>query len=264
MEMEYFIKWNKFTDDILYNNRFFSKCELLDEIKTVLLKQEMFLNKNMELYRGRIYVTDDYNENFAITSARSQHSQNSDQFHIKVSNNVLKDGNIWGYTKEESGMPPRNQTKDGRANPKYIPYFYLANNIETCLIESRANLKTPVSIATYRINKSKRIAQCSIDKESSKKLSDFEQFLLQNIHSALSHPAESDKDYIISQYISEVAKLLGFDGISFKSSRLNGGINYTFYNDYYFEFLGSEIHEISDIKIVSRKLLPPKYISSNV
>jgi len=64
-----------------------------------------------------------------------------------------------------------------------------------------------------------------------------------------------------TQYITEYIKTynfngLEFDGIAFSSSRNEDGVNLTLFDDSACKFLGSSIHEVTEIKVKSRRLLP--------
>lgn len=78
-----------------------------------------------------------------------------------------------------------------------------------------------------------------------------------NINRVFSSPSSAgDKDYIVSQYITEYIKTLAYKGIVFNSSRNKGGENITLFNDYACEWITSEIYAVTETKVKSQQILP--------
>jgi hypothetical protein len=173
--------------------------------------------------------------------------------------NEKESSSTWGYSKDESGMPPHEKAGLNRASPRYISYFYLAFDINTALAETKAVPKQIFSVAKYKTIKALKIVDlCKTDERFKEEdLTAEEWSLCLNICRAFSSPSlRNEKDYLISQYIAELIKTLGFEGIAFRSSRNRDGVNLTLFEDSACEFLGSELHEVTEIKVESKRLLP--------
>ena len=271
--------WHDFENELIYRNRFFPKTDsLLCMIKELTPILESSFEEGFDWYRAREFNVNKYNPNdydflsedewenennkFLDTLLFYNASMNSDNL-----NTILKSkyeestrSSVWGYSKKDSGIPPRDYAGVNRASPRYISYLYLADNIDTALAEVRAQVGQPISVAKYRLLKTLKIVDlCRIHEVFNDKSSYTELFLCIQINKAFSSPAiSSDKDYLVSQYIAEFIKTLGYDGIAFDSARNFGGINLTLFDDSKCDFLGSEVHEVTSIKIKSKRILPPK------
>lgn len=57
--------------------------------------------------------------------------------------------------------PRRDRTKEGRANPKGIPYLYTANDKETAIAEVRPWIGAYVSIAELKVVRPLTIVNCT-------------------------------------------------------------------------------------------------------
>lgn len=135
-------------------------------------------------------------------------------------------------------IPKAEKSRNGRANPDWIPCLYLSDKLETALSEVRPWIKEKVSIAIFRVIKDLKI----IDFSGIEPLSDFyfkepedkvkEKEVWTRVNRAFSQPVtieDQDKDYIPTQIISELFKSSGFDGIKYKSM-LTSGNNYALFN----------------------------------
>lgn len=128
--------------------------------------------------------------------------------------------NFWGYSAKESFVPPRECTKDMRANYKYIPYLYCASNPYTALVEVRPRFGSCVSIATIQVNEKVTLLDFTL-RDLPKRMTDTKMNLFSDLSYLFSKPIayEDDTiDYIPTQYVAEYVKNLGYDGIAFESS----------------------------------------------
>lgn len=144
------------------------------------------------------------------------------------------------YKKENLGCPPPETVNNGRANPIGIPYLYLCNDMETTFYEVRARFKDRVSVGDFKIKRDLTIV--SLTSLSSLYLSshsgDFvtdvkHKLLLNDIAKDMSKPLsryDTELDYVPTQFICELCKINGADGISFKSSLNENGINYVLFD----------------------------------
>jgi len=158
--------WLRFKNELIYKNRFFpSDNEILDLIDKIIIPYlQDTIKKDSEWFRAREYLTDfptvftiedllqmseDKRENeqqaifdfllyyavkgFRDYSKRREVIDSLSELSAKIKNKVKT--SVWGYSKEDSGMPPCEKAGLNRASPKYIPYLYLANDSNTALAE---------------------------------------------------------------------------------------------------------------------------------
>jgi hypothetical protein len=281
-------EWLDFQDDLIYSNRFFPKLDTLNKIKKLIVKCDDYIDEGEILFRAREYVINfSLNELGLVTKEKMCEKLEKMMLRLLISTvnkehiwslymkepetiSLLKKKektSEWGYSKEESGKPNREKAGLNRASPKYISYLYLASDVNTSLAEARAQTKQKFSVAQYKITKPLHIVNFTKFPEISKDKKDLERSfaLYNNICQAFSAPSSSnEKDYIMSQYIAEYIKKLGFAGLSFDSSRRDGGINYTLFNDDACEFIKSELYVVKNIEIESERIFPTRKIMQEV
>jgi len=136
-------------------------------------------------------------------------------------------------------MQPRpDQSMEGRANPKGIPYLYLASERDTALAEVRPWIGSYVSICQFKTLKELRVVNCTMrskgdkiyPKEPSPKKR--EEAVWADIDREFARPvfpSDDVADYVPTQVIAELFKANGFDGIAYRSS-LGKGHNIAIYD----------------------------------
>lgn len=133
-----------------------------------------------------------------------------------------------GYQKGEMGAPPDDKATPGRANSKGISCLYLASKRKTTVKEIRAGAFDYVTVATFKLNRDVKVVDLSAITHSSPfyAKTDKVKYLLNEMHlrkieNDLAKPVssrDSDLDYLPTQYISDFAKLLGYDGVKYIST----------------------------------------------
>jgi hypothetical protein len=184
-------EWREFCDELIYNNRFFpSKAINLD-----VLNEHSILESNMpagdHLFRSRI-------------------SKNGDLL-----------------LPENMGAPPQQLSQSGRANPKGIPYLYLATDIQTALIEVRPKTTDLITIGRFILRSDLKIFDMSNPKiDDPVALGEALPAVISRLSfyrmlgEELSRPInEDDKEllYIPTQYLCEYIKNNNYDGVAYKS-----------------------------------------------
>lgn len=221
---ERIVDFEDFKKEIIYNNRFFPKHNIIDVVKKQALNYKFILKKDAELYRSRIFK-DDF----------SKQEVNGDE--------------IVGYDEKNSMAPNPEIAKAGRANPEKISYLYTSEDINTSIKEVRPMICSFVSVAEIKTLCDLTLFDISNFKSTNNdnvKVNEF--FSLNYGFSAINHG--NDIDYIPTQYIAELLKNLGFDGIKFESSLNKGGINITLFNHQdTCKFIKSKLYFISDIDV---------------
>lgn len=216
--------WDKFSEEIKSINRFHLINELdLEKFKSLFKHFEKRISKKEQFYRAR------------ICSDRK------------------------GHPLEKMGNPPAHLAKAGRANPEGISYLYLANEVKTTLYETRSSLFDYVSVGTFRIkeevDKDLKVVNLSSDTYDLFYLAEkesLEEVLLHRsftdkLEKELSKPrrkSDSELDYLPTQYLSELIKSMGFDGIEYQSSLYSGGYNIAIFNPEKLVCVDSKVYEI--------------------
>ncbi len=168
-----------------------------------------------------------------------------------------------GYPVKKMGKPPHKIAKSGRANPRGIPYLYLAQSIKTTMYEARATFLDYVSIGKYKLVEDITV----ISLRTSYQVSPWGDFSLEEyvknkpfldtLENDLAKPLrrqDNELDYLPTQYLCEYIKSLGYDGVEYGSSLHDEGINLVIFNDKKLECNSVEVHEISKIEIQSELL----------
>ena len=169
---------------------------------------ELTIKKDSSLlYRARVYYEE---KNIAERKCESASERNNNSF--------------LGYSKTGSFIPPKGAfVGNGRANPSGITYLYTANDPLTAIAEVNPPLKAEVSVATIVAKENLRIlnfanlhsASTGEDTARVKWIRDFVLALTRIYNTPV-----LDENYLLCQYVSEFAKNIGFDGISFRSSKV--------------------------------------------
>ena len=222
--------WDKFSEEIKTVNRFhFVNALDLEKLKSLFRYFEKTIIKGKKFYRARI------------------------------------SNDIKGYPIEKMGNPPNNLAKSGRANPNGISYLYLANDITTTLYEARASLFDYVSIGTFRLEENISVVNLSRSTYDVFRLAELESLEEVMIHGSfidkleqeLSKPrrkSDSELDYLPTQYLSELIKSMGFDGIEFKSSLYSEGYNAAIFYPEKFKCLDVNVYDINKINLEYTRL----------
>lgn len=136
-------------------------------------------------------------------------------------------------TPAEMGAPPADRASGGRANPVGIPYLYLAYSVDTCVYETRVANHTFVAVGKFYAERDLTVLNLadidapdffSVDEIES----DDEQIARVAFHRYLTalgdelrkpvRSTDQPTDYIPTQYLCELAKSLGLDGVLYASS----------------------------------------------
>ncbi|MFJ1378294.1 RES family NAD+ phosphorylase [Capnocytophaga canimorsus] len=219
------LSWDKFSDEIKNVNRFHFVNSLdLEKLKSLFKNFEKEIIRGKKFYRARI-------------------CENKD-----------------GYQASEMGNPPAHLTKSGRANPEGISYLYLANDTITTLYEVRASLFDYVSVGTFRLEDNIKIINLSQKTYDIFRLSEMEsldeviihKLFIEKLEKELSKPrrrSDSELDYLPTQYLSELIKSMGYDGIEFSSSLYESGLNLVIFNPEKLRCIDVKLYDIENISL---------------
>lgn len=179
-------------------------------------------------------------------------------FRARINNNSHK------FPCDEMGKPPIKKAIDnrGRGNPKGIPYLYLASNENTAISEVKPSKNIIITVGKFIVNNELSVIDLRNPQIDSpfkygeeleyciKNLS-----LLKSLGSELSRPVNDELDYLPTQYLCELIKGVGHDGLIYKSF-LGNGYNILIYNDYKLECFETWNVEVTDIKYEYQKVVP--------
>ncbi len=173
-------------------------------------------------------------------------------------------------------IPRRYLASEGRANPKGIPYLYLATNKETAMSELRPWKGSAISVGQFQIKKNLSIINCSLlhDKfiryipgPNSKEPDDDkkEEAVWSNIDESFSRPvtpSDDRADYVPTQIISEFFKNNGYDGVEYKSL-LGTGCNIALFDIDSAEQINCFLYEAKEISIKFDEIDNPYFVSKS-
>ncbi len=218
------LKWEEFKQELKHSNRYFpQKSPDYNHLKT-LLNYIILPDTNISelFYRARINI------------------------------------DIECIDREHMGKPPVKLASAGRANPLGISYLYTASNKDTAIAEVRPHMQDLITIATFKSNEKLIFADLRNPKHivSPFKLpeggiADLD-FLL-HLGEELSKPIlprVAHLEYLSSQYLCELIKHCGFDGVVYKSS-VGDGDNYAIFSDSKLEAIETEVYSVDNIEITS-------------
>jgi len=165
----------------------------------------------------------------------------------------------------EMGKPPLVESKDGRANPKGISYFYGASDEKTAIAESRPYKSEAVCVAKFKVHKKislidlrdpkRTISPFGLDDDTLSLLYREHMPFLGHLSGTLSKPVlphKKELEYLPTQYLCELIKYNKFNGIVFKSS-LEKGDNCVFFDDSFLKGVKVETYIVSDTMVKSVK-----------
>jgi len=152
--------------------------------------------------------------------------------------------------------PVPGEAKEGRANPKGIPYLYVATQKETALSEVRPWVGSSISLAQVKILRDVVVIDCSmkhpsesfyLDKPDPEKK---ESAVWSDIDRAFSEPvtpSDGVADYVPTQIIAEVFRTNGFDGIAYRSRFGKKGFNVALFDLAIAEVINCSLYEAKDL-----------------
>lgn len=186
--------WDIFKKYLRNENRFHSKYINLEILERVLRETETLIPPGKKFYRAR----------------------------------VSNEKGCRGYAKSEMGAPPDDVASAGRANSKGQSCLYLSNDRKTTIKEIRAHAFDYVTIATFKTKREIRVLDLSSITHTSPFYATGNRISylinekhLSKIENDLAKPMsrwDSDLDYLPTQYISDFAKYLGYDGVKYYST----------------------------------------------
>lgn len=290
MEAHNYELWEQFKNQLLYQNRFYSKHPIVHQIQEKSAISTKTLYKGAVFYRARKYTRNDYYnktikyilEKSGRTTAEIKDIQDNlstnlqsllvaphlfSNFEEKDTEPSLKSAwKKWkkhvrfkGYNRKESSAPPSDIISVGRINPAHIRYLYLSEDKYTPIYEMRPIIGQKISLARFKLNRNVKVYDLTLaPQDNSCALHGVDDGLYIAIKSMFSKPNEGqESEYLPTQFIAEEIKRMGFDGIRYNSALNAGGINLVLFNPEDCTAVSSDLIVVNNIKITYES--PYKY-----
>lgn len=240
--------WYDFKDAVFYENRYFVKHKLLEMLANYMSENILDIEIGHIYYRARIIDDSCIGEHMIC---KCYCLPEGEEPAVKY---VGKANPFKGLTKEASFVPPKNvMVGEGRANPKYVKYLYVAESPTTAMYEVRPFIWDAVNIAKIRVNEPLKIADIAVELDLSQNSeATTAMWVMKMIQNAFSKPTNNTDDYLPTQVIAEYIRSLGYDGIRFSSSLHYGGVNLTIFNYEKCEAVSSQDFRVEGMKITAR------------
>lgn len=172
------------------------------------------------------------------------------------------------------GMKPiPNWQTEGRANPRGIPYLYLATTKDTALAEVRPWIGSEISVAQFQVRRDLTIIDCSVHHSSDifpRVVFDSsmtrEDGMWAAIDRAFATPvAKGDEggDYIPTQIIAEMFNREGFDGIVYKSLLSEDGFNLVLFDPDAANVVTRSLYRATSVAFDFESMMVDYYVSGD-
>lgn len=133
----------------------------------------------------------------------------------------------------EMGAPPPELAVAGRSNPAGISYFYLASDIDTALSEVRSQAGHYVSVGKFEFENLKVVdfsdmrdtySPFLLDETAKVRAHAEKLALFEAVAVEMSKPVtgRQELEYLPTQYVCEMLKSFGFEGVRYRSSQGEG------------------------------------------
>jgi hypothetical protein len=131
----------------------------------------------------------------------------------------------------ERMKPLSGRASEGRANPKGIPYLYLATNRDTALAEVRPWIGSFISVGQFKTLRELRLVNCTTHQRGFRfylkepSAEEREESVWADIDRAFARPvspSDDIADYVPTQIVAELFKANNFDGVAYRSSLGDG------------------------------------------
>jgi hypothetical protein len=171
----------------------------------------------------------------------------------------------------ERMKPSTGESSEGRANPKGIPYLYLATHRDTALAEVRPWLGALISVAQFKTMRKLKVINCSGTEDrhliylEEPEPPEREKAVWCDIDRAFSKPITSgDKtaDYVPTQIIADLFRANGFDGIVYRSA-LGEGHNVALFDLDAAELINCSLFEAKEIKYEFSQAASPYFVKKH-
>lgn len=227
-------------------NRAFIDCELLEVFKSNFVKLEIALKKDYITYRARAYKEPNYGPyaKYLINAHPANEKDLAENHDLELGELV----GFCGYNKEDSFVNPNKYSvEEGRCNYKYSPCLYAAENERVAISELKPLIREVISVAKIKNKEDLKLLNLRLNQEN-EIINAIAKFFIQS-------PTLDNPDaYIYTQIISAYVRSFGYDGISYSSCQVYGGVNYAIFNYDKCEPISSKLCYVTNILIESEEI----------
>ncbi|MBZ5669962.1 MAG: RES family NAD+ phosphorylase [Acidobacteriia bacterium] len=169
----------------------------------------------------------------------------------------------------ERMKPLRNRSRENRANPKGIPYLYLATDQDIAVAEVRPWIGSYVSIAQFALKRDVRVVNCVTDDHrlmmyfGEPEPEERERAVWRDIDRAFSQPVTPDDntaDYAPTQVVAEFFRENGLDGVAYGSS-LGLGHNVALFDTEVAVLVNCGLRQIRGVKLDASPAANPYFVT---
>lgn len=170
------------------------------------------------------------------------------------------------YPYEACRMKPlQYKAADGRANPRGIPYLYLARTKETAISEVRPWVGSYVSCGQFCVKRPLTVVNCTDHDKRNNLYIDFktlnsyepeplerERVIWSDIGTAFSRPIDRADDtafYVPTQILAELFKKMGMDGVIYQSNFGENGYNICLFDTDDADLVDCSLFEIKSVSV---------------
>ncbi len=154
---------------------------------------------------------------------------------------------VSGYNEVNSKEPPVGFSISGRANPAYSSYLYAAEDMYTACSEIKTIQRSLISVARFQTQRNLNMIDFYSVRQTKEKYDAGNGVIMYDklvllIAFAFSMPNNNEDNYYLTQYIADLVRKYGYDGIVYRSF-FSDKRNYVIFNcaPNYVRFLDSEI-----------------------
>ena len=172
----------------------------------------------------------------------------------------------------ERMKPLPDRAVEGRANPKGIPYLYLATNRDTALAEVRPWIGSLVSVGQFKTLRPLRVVNCASDHKGSRVYVGGEpspdvreRHVWLDIDRAFARPvtpSDDVADYVPTQILAELFTANGFDGVAYRSA-LGPGHNVALFDVGAAEILNCFVWEAKCVSLEFAEAATPYFLKAS-
>ncbi|GIN22247.1 RES family NAD+ phosphorylase [Siminovitchia fordii] len=216
--------WNEFTEGIKYQSRFHLKTFNTKVFADIIDFASVKFEKGNTFYRAR------------LSNERNE-----------------------AFPKSEMGAPKKGKASNGRVNPLGISCLYLASRPLVSVKEIRAGIHDLVSIAPFELIEDIEVINLiNLDKISpllglNHEIHAINKSHLKHIAQEIIRPLKGSNpnlEYLPSQYICDLIKSEGKQGVMYKSTVDENGYNIAIFDESLLECKEVSFHEVTKIEYV--------------
>lgn len=216
-----------------------------EELKRLLLSENFntrAVESNRIVCALRSFLEDQRNEHllpkgkvfYRARFVKPPYRGKGDSFIVHNSDTILEHTTISGYDEENSKEPSLGHSSSQRASMKNASYLYLAEDSYTACSEIKTPQRSVISVARFEALKDLRVIDFFDWKQNAGSFTEESNEMKYRIITGLiafafSVPIIDEKEYYVTQYIADLIRKYGVDGIVYTSFYSNKQ-NYVMFN----------------------------------